>query len=174
MPSNYAKKRLDEIREMQIRSGDRTRTQLLKANEAGRSKWLIHKGSDGVLRKYAPGTTEKPCTQCKVVKPLDEFSPFARGALGRQPRCKACICLNGKAYTRKTRESKAGRPRPDVCDACGRPPQRRALHWDHDHERGGFRGWLCHGCNTALGGAGDSVERLSLLIQYLTRGGGPG
>lgn len=124
--------------------------------------------------KYAPGTTEKPCTVCKMVKPLEAFSELKVGALGRQARCKSCINSIGKRYTRSKLERKAGRPRPAVCDACGTmPPMARALHWDHDHALERFRGWLCHYCNTALGCVRDNPEQLQQLINYLKRGGGP-
>jgi len=125
-------------------------------------------------RKFAPGTTEKPCSLCKVTKPLDAFSELKTGALGRQARCKACINAIGKSYHKTKMEGRAGRPRPDVCDACGTlPPMARALHWDHDHETNQFRGWLCHYCNTTLGRTHGSIERLQQLIAYLKRGGGP-
>ena len=119
--------------------------------------------------KFDPGATEKPCSRCGIVKPLEQFSELKHGALGRNPVCKACRCLIGKEYTRLNREAKAGRPRPDVCDCCGSPPRRRALHWDHNHASGAFRGWLCHGCNAALGNVQDSIAQLELLIAYLRK-----
>lgn len=124
--------------------------------------------------KYPPGTTEKPCTVCKLVKKLDAYMPFKHGALGLHSICIECRRLIAKDYTRRNREAMAGgRARPDICDCCGQPPQRRALHWDHDHRLELFRGWLCNGCNIARGAIGDSEDRLLQLIQYLRRGGGP-
>ena len=124
--------------------------------------------------KYPPNTTEKPCSRCKVIKPLDAFSLLKGGALGLAARCKSCICALGKEYTRKHREEKAGRPRPDRCDCCCQPhTARRAMHWDHDHSTDRFRGWLCHSCNHALGVVKDNVEQLQQLIDYMNRGGGP-
>ena len=51
-------------------------------------------------------------------------------------------------------------PQPEFgepCDLCGKPVHK---NWqlDHCHETGKFRGWLCNGCNTGLGGIGDSFE----------------
>lgn len=124
--------------------------------------------------KYPPGTTHKTCPLCGACKSLTEFSEQKAGALGRQSRCKDCINAIGKEYTRKHRETKAGRQRPDCCDCCMKPhTARRAMHWDHDHNGGAFRGWLCSGCNSALGHVDDSIERLQMLIAYLARGGGP-
>jgi hypothetical protein len=64
----------------------------------------------------------------------------------------------------------AGRPRPEMCDACGGAPDKgRALHFDHCHQKGHFRGWLCRECNLALGNVRDDRNRLLKLIAYLDR-----
>ena len=53
------------------------------------------------------------------------------------------------------------------CDICGQECERR---FDHDHETGAFRGWLCHGCNVALGHFRDDPEILMAAVEYLLRG----
>jgi hypothetical protein len=69
-------------------------------------------------------------------------------------------------------ETLAGRPRPEVCDACGGAPDSgRALHFDHCHAQGHFRGWLCRECNLALGLMKDDPARLLKLVAYLTPNG---
>jgi Recombination endonuclease VII len=71
-------------------------------------------------------------------------------------------------YWKKRRQEavtkKAGRPRPDVCEICGRSGP---ICFDHNHLNGAFRGWLCAGCNAALGMAHDDPELLRKLALYL-------
>lgn len=63
-------------------------------------------------------------------------------------------------------ERAAGRPRPKVCEVCGLPSV-RTLHFDHCHKTGKFRGWLCSGCNAALGHVKDNPKTLVKLAKYL-------
>lgn len=78
-----------------------------------------------------------------------------------------------KIAQKKSRAKKhllaAGRPRPDHCEVCGYKPAEggRGLHFDHCHETGKFRGWLCNWCNLALGHVKDDPARLRALISYL-------
>jgi hypothetical protein len=77
---------------------------------------------------------------------------------------------------RRKQEDKAGRARPDACEVCGgaNKDSARKLHFDHDHATGEFRGWLCQGCNHALGQTGDSPATLRKLADYLEKPFGPG
>lgn len=79
------------------------------------------------------------------------------------------ILASGRKSYLKKRVALAGRECPAVCEVCGAPPGKRALHFDHDHETGKFRGWLCHGCNLALGFADDDSGRLRALADYLEK-----
>jgi hypothetical protein len=51
-----------------------------------------------------------------------------------------------------------------LCQLCGR---KAVLNYDHDHNTGAFRGWLCVTCNSGLGMLGDSVAGLKRAIKYL-------
>lgn len=53
------------------------------------------------------------------------------------------------------------------CHACDAVEGTTKLHVDHCHATGQFRGWLCRGCNTALGLLNDSPERIGKLSIYL-------
>lgn len=62
-----------------------------------------------------------------------------------------------------------------VCAICGNRETRvdkrvnrtSYLAVDHCHTTGKVRGLLCHSCNSMLGQAGDSVEKLQIGINYL-------
>lgn len=68
-------------------------------------------------------------------------------------------------------EKKAGRPRPERCELCSRVPTgiNAACHFDHCHQTGKFRGWICSKCNTGLGLADDSPEILRKMAEYLEK-----
>ena len=51
------------------------------------------------------------------------------------------------------------------CPICRRETRRWVL--DHDHRTGRFRGWLCNGCNTALGKFADDAATLRRAAAYL-------
>ena len=64
----------------------------------------------------------------------------------------------------------AGRPRPALCEVCNRRPDpKKGLHFDHCHQRGHFRGWLCRSCNLTLGYVQDDPRILLKLVAYLAR-----
>jgi hypothetical protein len=61
------------------------------------------------------------------------------------------------------------RPEPATCENCSQPSARPHLDVDHDHETGGFRGWLCSNCNTGIGKLGDNETGLLRALDYLRR-----
>jgi hypothetical protein len=69
----------------------------------------------------------------------------------------------------RRREVLAGRPRPEVCEACGDSGGTLGIVFDHCHANGHFRGWLCSNCNIAIGMAGNDPDRLLRLAAYLKR-----
>ena len=75
---------------------------------------------------------------------------------------RAVACVNRRV---RQKEAKAGRSKPKACEVCGDTNQK--IHFDHCHISGKFRGWLCRGCNVALGCVKDSPTILRKLAKYL-------
>lgn len=72
-------------------------------------------------------------------------------------------------------ETLAGRPKPECCDLCGGKPSpwaHRGLVFDHCHQSGIFRGWLCDRCNRTLGQVKDSPDLLRKMATYLEQHNG--
>lgn len=61
------------------------------------------------------------------------------------------------------------RPMPKECELCGYVPRKGSLCLDHDHATGKFRGWLCIGCNSAIGRLGDTLISLLQAVAYIYR-----
>jgi hypothetical protein len=61
----------------------------------------------------------------------------------------------------------AGRPKPDACEICA--GNKGGILFDHCHQRGHFRGWICTNCNNALGMVNDNITHLRKLAAYLER-----
>jgi hypothetical protein len=70
---------------------------------------------------------------------------------------------------RRAQEVVAGSPRPELCDLCRQPGSKLGIMFDHCHQTGQFRGWLCHGCNAGLGSFRDDPDLLRKAIAYLER-----
>ena len=81
-------------------------------------------------------------------------------------RCKA----KNQAYARKRNRVLAGcvdatdETRDGECPICLRTG---ALVWDHDHETGKFRGWICDDCNVGLGRFADDAKNIERALTYL-------
>ncbi len=65
----------------------------------------------------------------------------------------------------------AGRSPGKCCEICHSEPEdfSSRLVWDHDHNSGNFRGWICDKCNRVLGFVKDSPWRLEDFIFYLEK-----
>ena len=78
--------------------------------------------------------------------------------------CKVCAGKKAKIVN----ELKKTNPYPDMsysCPICLK--QASKYYLDHSWETGEFRGWLCNGCNVALGLFKDDIDILTRAIQYL-------
>lgn len=58
----------------------------------------------------------------------------------------------------------AGRPRANQCEIC---MEKEKTVFDHCHQSGMFRGWICDRCNKTLGMVKDSPRLLKKLAKYL-------
>jgi hypothetical protein len=65
---------------------------------------------------------------------------------------------------RLARETSADKPRTLICEVCSAVGK---TVFDHCHDCGEFRGWLCDGCNTTLGRVRDDPAWLDRLAAYL-------
>ncbi|MGI8331873.1 endonuclease VII domain-containing protein [Actinomadura scrupuli] len=126
--------------------------------------------------KYCPGCTE--------IKALEEFGRNRAAHDGLTDYCKPCH----NSIMAEIRRRKHGSARnyhlkrrygitaDEVKELlatqggiCLRAP---AVHVDHNHETGLFRGLLCFSCNGALGQFDDESWRLRLAADYLESGVG--
>lgn len=118
------------------------------------------------------GTIRQKCVECHRMWTRKKFG---HRRFGQTDACMSC----GTAYvvTRHNRRYcsyqccvdarkalKHPKAVPGPCEVCGQDTRRV---WDHNHHTGAFRGWLCNGCNSALGFAGDDPQRLRALALYL-------
>lgn len=138
----------------------------------------------------------KVCADCHAELPLDNFGTHARPnrIVGKRYVNSYCRpCSNSREPSSVVRDRRL-RQRYGItseqfdsllseqggCAACGRSESNgKYWHVDHDHAccptdarscGRCIRGVLCHGCNTALGNVGDSVETLTALIEYIRKG----
>ena len=72
----------------------------------------------------------------------------------------------GVMWKLKKLEKDAGQVCPKQCEICDRTQLKR-LSFDHDHETGKFRGWVCYKCNTVLGLVDDDPRMLQKIINFL-------
>lgn len=120
----------------------------------------------------------KICNRCERDLPL---SAYKRDGGGNKLRsaCKECDSANDKARA-EARKFVAPPPDDHVCPICKRDlatvqaSQRMALKktpqgwvFDHDHESGEFRGWICAKCNLALGNFNHDIDRMRNAIEYM-------
>lgn len=109
----------------------------------------------------------KTCNKCKVEKSISDFG--LNNAIKSRVNgiCKQCkveagqIRKFGMTTTQALEISK-------VCQICERDLANLTVHIDHDHKTNLVRGILCSGCNTSIGGLGDTVEGLERALRYLS------
>lgn len=68
------------------------------------------------------------------------------------------------------RIAEAGREKPELCEICF--TNEFKIVFDHCHNSGKFRGWICDRCNRVLGIVKDSPKLLKDLALYLEKSNG--
>lgn len=122
----------------------------------------------------------KSTRKCSVCKDVDSARPSARKkrvAYNRSPeRLEA-----SRASARKSQRRASGVTDPsgangsgESCSICGvrlvgAGQSPRSPTYDHDHETGLFRGWLCSKHNRGLGCFDDNPQLLKQAIEYLEK-----
>lgn len=81
-------------------------------------------------------------------------------------RCKSCA--NKLVVWRRKVKKDYEHLDTGVCDCCGEKKD-YTLHFDHCHETGKYRGFLCARCNQGIGYFNDSSEGLRKAVEYLER-----
>lgn len=141
----------------------------MKTNDAA----LLLLNFKGVVDK-----TKKVCRICNKRKDKQEFHKLSseriiNGKVYKETyrsECKLCRKKGGGADAKEAQRimKQLHMKRPPFgtpCDLC--LSTHINLHFDHDHNTGKFRGWLCIKCNTAIGHLGDSITGLQRAITYL-------
>lgn len=81
---------------------------------------------------------------------------------------------NHERYRRLKYDVSNFRQISERCESCGdKFPNTKKACFDHDHFTGEFRGWLCNGCNLALGLLKDDPHRIEGLLEYLRKHNDP-
>lgn len=101
----------------------------------------------------------------------DKEAKQARERRRGNPEANRIRLARFKAKREAQRVEEAGRPRPSVCDICS-GNHHLGIVFDHCHQSGKFRGWLCDRCNKVLGLIGDDPKLLRRMARYLDRHNG--
>lgn len=111
-------------------------------------------------KKAKPTYASMAAMRWAKANPEKSKAATARWVAANPEKVKAASARWNKAH----KEREAGRPRPDACEVCGCLGR---ICFDHCHISGVFRGWLCNGCNAALGHVKDNPETLIRLARYV-------
>jgi hypothetical protein len=133
--------------------------------------------------------TEKPCTKCKQVLPLEAFGPVEIGSIRKRPACKKCLAESRSTFHTNHLLKRYGITieryhelfcqQDGRCAICGtsnpygplesetRKRKLRFFAVDHCHETGKVRGLLCARCNLAIGNFNDDIALIKMAIDYI-------
>jgi Recombination endonuclease VII len=151
-----------------------------KQKNAASTKWreankAKHIELSSAWHKAHPEKTKAAFAKWKVANPekprIASAAWYAKNSgkaiaavIARQKENPEATRAYNRAWHRRNRERQAPRPRPSMCELCGRGGR---ICFDHCHQSGQFRGWLCGKCNTTLGLVDDNPLVLVALTKYL-------
>ena len=113
-------------------------------------------------------TGQNATKKCKICGKQKDITKFHKNGTWTRPECAVCTRERQKNYHEIRKKHKTP-PLGTPCECCG--DSTSTLHWDHDHETGGHRGWICSNCNTGIGKLGDNVEGVLQGLTYLVKAG---
>lgn len=126
---------------------------------------------DARSKKPKKHFVEKACSSCKEVKLAKDFPKHKQTKDGHHHCCKAChnaksqVLRYQRAYGfSRMQAEEFAKNNVGRCEICG---SHGKLHVDHCHATGDVRGFLCMGCNVALGFMKDDPEVLLKAAKYL-------
>ena len=115
------------------------------------------------------------CIKCDIEQPITNFYTVTSGEVKRT--CQSC--MKGHLTTLKKLRKENVYPNDDYCcpicerdiKEIGKYGQIKLSKWvlDHCHETLTFRGWICHHCNTGLGGFSDDLTKVKRAVIYLKK-----
>jgi hypothetical protein len=124
-----------------------------------------HRNENGFYERYKRNDRCAVCTR-RISKDARERNPSYNNTYlvrWRKENHYRSKLINYRAKYKQ----EPSRPPPKSCECCG--IEDNNLQFDHCHNTNQFRGWLCGGCNKALGQINDSIERAKQLVKYLER-----
>lgn len=115
------------------------------------------------------------CIKCHIEQPASNFQLIPTGEVKRT--CSSCI--KGHYHTLKKLRKENKYPDEDYCcpicqrdiQEVGKYGQVKLNKWvlDHCHDTLTFRGWICHHCNSGLGGFKDDLTKVKRAVKYLKK-----
>jgi hypothetical protein len=118
-------------------------------------------------RQTKKGNHRRTCQDCRLDQAAARLKlkkPYTALEIRQAKRRAAKVNLTSEDYFSAKEKSNG------ICAICKEAPTtKHGLHWDHDHETGQARDFLCHGCNVGLGHFRDNPKLLQAAIDYLKR-----
>lgn len=149
------------------KAADRAKYQANRVKRAEKAKARYHAMSPEERERRTAYNQAKYATQDKAARrQQDRARRATETPQQRQVRLDKILVDSRRkgGVLNPTAERKTGMCSTRGCEYVGQ------LHFDHWHagpRQGEFRGWVCSNCNTAMGLAADSPDKLRALAEYI-------